>query len=92
MNSKIVGAILALIGVVLIVAGATLITLHYYVINNHVNGLTIVNTLPVKNYFMAFFGVGVLYFGIHFLIAKQDRTVTLIEEELLKRAGEQGEN
>jgi len=54
-----------------------------------VNGLMLTTPHTVSNYFVTLLGLGILFFGVHLLLARQkEPPVTVFDEEYLKQQEE----
>lgn len=84
MNPRTAGIIIVVVGLVLIVSGL-FVTINYVpTVYDGVNGLVLTTPHTVHNYFVTLFGLGVLFFGVMMLLAKQREPVTMFDEENLR--------
>jgi uncharacterized membrane protein len=88
MNPKTGGIILVVIGLVLIVGGLFVKITYVPTLYDGVNGLVLTTPHRVSNFFVTLFGLGILFFGVHLLLANQKEPVTVFDEESLKQMEE----
>lgn len=86
MNPKTAGIILVVVGLALIVGGLFVTITYVPTLYDGVNGLRLATPRTAHNYFVSFFGLGILLFGALMLLAAQSGPVTAFEEEYLKEA------
>jgi hypothetical protein len=88
LNPRTVGLIVTIIGLVVMVGGLFFKITYVPTLYDGVNGLILTTPHSVSNYFVTLLGLGILFFGVHLLIARQREPVTLFDEEYLKRQEE----
>lgn len=86
MNPRTVGLILVVTGIIVMVGGLFVKITYVPTLYDGVNGLVLTTPHTISNYFVTLVGLGILFFGVDLLIARQEESpVTVFDEEYLKQ-------